>query len=65
MLDKRSYDISSEKTRKREIRGLLTTAKETKCENLSLITDFHRETIRQEGKTVRIVPAYEWMLAEP
>lgn len=60
-----SYDISSEKTRKREIRGLLTTAKETKCENLFLITDFHRETIRQEGKTVQIVPAYEWMLSEP
>ena len=58
------YDLSSEKTKKRELRGLLTAAKETKCENLFLITDFHRDTIQQEGKTVKIVPAYEWMLGE-
>ncbi|MBO5155782.1 MAG: hypothetical protein J6C05_01400 [Prevotella sp.] len=28
-----SYDISSEKTRKREINGLLLVSKQTKCEN--------------------------------
>jgi len=56
------YNISSEKTLKRELRGLLTAAKETKCENLFLITDFHRDTVQQEGKTVQILPAYEWML---
>ena len=67
------YNLSSEKTKKRELRGLLTAAKETKCEKLFLITDFHRDTIQQdfhrdtiqqEGKTVKIVPAYEWMLGE-
>lgn len=57
------YDLSSEKAKKRELRGLLTAAKETKCDNLFLITDFHRDTIQQEGKTVKVLPAYEWMLA--
>lgn len=56
------YDISSEKTLKRELRGLLTAAKETRCENLFLITDFRRDTVQQEGKTIQILPAYEWML---
>lgn len=58
------YDISSDKARKRELRGLLTAAKETKCDNLFLITDFHRDTIQQEGKTVKIMPAYEWLLTD-
>ena len=58
------YDLSSDKARKRELRGLLTAAKETKCDKLFLITDFHRDTIQQEGKTVKIMPAYEWMLGE-
>ena len=56
------YDFSSEKTKKRELRGLLTTAKETRCDNLFLITDFQRENIIQEGKSVKVIPAYEWML---
>ena len=56
------YDLSSDKARKRELRGLLTAAKETKCDKLFLITDFHRDTIQQEGKTIQVVPGYEWML---
>lgn len=33
-----SYDISNEKTRKREINGLLLANKQTKCKNLLLLT---------------------------
>lgn len=57
-----SYDISNEKTRKRELRGLLAAAKETFCNNLFLITDFHRETLFLHGRTIQILPAYEWLL---
>lgn len=56
-----SYDISNEKTRKREIRGLLAASKETKCNKLFLITDFHREETKIDGKIVYIIPAYEWL----
>lgn len=59
-----SYDISSEKTFNREVRGLLTTSRETRCDKLFLITDFQRDTLRKEGKTIKIIPAYEWMLGE-
>ena len=58
-----SYDISKEKTRKRELRGLLTASKETSCDNLYLITDFHREEISIENKTIQIIPAYDWLIS--
>ena len=57
-----SFDISKEKTRKRELRGLLTASAETNCNNLYLITDFQRETLTMEGKTIEIIPAYDWLI---
>lgn len=59
-----SYDISKEKTRKRELRGLLAASKETRCDNLFLITDFHREEVVVEGKQIKILPAYDWLLGQ-
>ena len=44
------------------MRGLLTASKETRCNNLYLITDFQREEVIVEDKTVHIVPAYEWLI---
>lgn len=57
-----SYDISKEKTRKRELRGLLAASKETRCDNLFLITDFHREEMVFEEKLIKILPAYDWLI---
>ena len=57
-----SYDISKEKTRKRELRGLLSASKETRCDNLFLITDFHREDVTIEDKLIKIIPAYDWLI---
>ena len=56
------YDLSSEKTRTREIYSLLTGAKATRCNNLYIITDFQSETITQDGKTIKVIPAHEWLL---
>lgn len=56
-----SYDISNAKTLKRELRGLLAASKETRCDNLYLITDFHREDITDDGKHIKIIPAYDWL----
>lgn len=57
-----SYDISKEKTRQREIRGLLAASKETRCDNLFLITDFHREEVSTDSKLIKILPAYDWLI---
>ena len=59
-----SYDISNEKTRKRELMGLEAASRETRCETLLLITDHEREEVTFKEKKIRIVPAYEWLLEE-
>ncbi len=55
-----SYDISAEKTRKREINGLLLAHRQTRCENLLLLTDHEYEDIIQNGLQIQIRPVYEW-----
>ncbi len=57
-----SYDISKEKTLKRELRGLMAASKATMCDNLYLITDTEYRTLKVDDKTVNIIPAYEWLL---
>ncbi|MDO5490700.1 MAG: ATP-binding protein [Bacteroidaceae bacterium] len=59
-----SYDISNEKTRKREIRGCIAGAKATQCDNLFLITDHESETIEQDGYTIQVIPVWEWLTRE-
>lgn len=56
------YDLSHEKTCRREFRGMLVASKETRCDSLFLITDFQREEVEIEGKKINIIPAYEWLL---
>lgn len=57
-----SYDISADKTRKREIKGLLLAARQTKCSNLLLLTDHESEVLEQDGYKIKIQPVYEWSL---
>ena len=56
------YDLSSEKTMSREIRGLLTAAKETKCTNLYILTDTWRDTVNKNGLEIKVIPTYDWLL---
>lgn len=55
-----AYDISSDKTRKRELNGLLLANKQTQCENLLLLTDHESADIEKEGHLISIRPVYEW-----
>ena len=57
-----SYDISSEKTCKREIKGLLLAATKTNCTDLLLLTDHEYADREEAGYTIRIRPVYEWSL---
>ena len=57
-----SYDIASPATRKREINGLIVGAKKTKCDKLTLITRHNQEQIVENGHTINIVPAYDWLV---
>lgn len=57
-----SYDISSPKTRKREIDGLLLAHKKTKCTNLLLLTDHEYSQITENKVDIKIQPVYDWVL---
>ena len=57
-----SYDISNQKVLKRETRGLLNASQKTGCDNLLLITDHDDEIMEIEGKRIRIIPAYSWLV---
>ena len=59
-----SYDISNEKTRKREIKGCIAGAKATKCDNIFLITDHESEVIEKDGYSIQVVPIWEWLTRE-
>lgn len=59
-----SYDISSDKTLKREVNGLLMAAAKTGCDNLLLITDHESRTMTIHGRKIVVQPAYQWCLAQ-
>ena len=59
-----SYDISKDTTRRREVRGCITAAKATMCNNLFLITDHESGTIEEEGYTIQVIPVWEWLTNE-
>lgn len=54
------YDISNERTLKRELSAITECAEELHCENLLIVT-FDTEDIRQyNGHTIQIVPFNKW-----
>ena len=55
-----SYDISAEKTRKRELKGLKAAAQMTGCKNLLLLTDHEYEDTAFDGFDIQIRPVHEW-----
>ena len=58
------YDMSKEKTRRREIAGCVSAAQATNCTEATIITLAHSETITLKGIIIRCVPAYEWLLED-
>lgn len=55
-----SYDIAAEKTRKREVKGLVLANKLTRCTNLLLLTDHDNDIIELDGLHIMVQPVYEW-----
>ncbi len=55
------YDISNEKTFKREKKGLLLASQKTNCNNLLIITDHDNAKLSENGKNISIIPAYAWL----
>ena len=59
-----SADISTPKTRERELRALRNGAKKFSCDKLLLLTLNDEDTIEQDGVTIKVMPAAQWFLEQ-
>lgn len=55
-------DIDDIKTEKREVKALLKVSKEIKCKNLLVITEDQEAEKKVEGKKIRFIPLWKWLL---
>lgn len=56
------YDITNEKTRKREVNSLLQGATKFHCSNLTILTFDEQETITEGDYTIQVKSASQWLL---
>ena len=54
------YDMTSEKTRKRELDALVEAAEELHCDKLLVITNDQQEDIEWKSKTISMIPSYKY-----
>ena len=52
-----------ETTRGREIEGILNASKETGCKDMTIVTSDQGYSISEDGNTIKVVPAWRWLLA--
>lgn len=58
-----TWNMDDEETRRREITGLTEAANATGCHNLLIITaDNNEEITLDDGRTIHVVPAWQWLL---
>ena len=50
------------KTRKREIDGIVEASRVTGCDSLIILTNNEEGEITEEGKTIKILPVWKWLL---
>lgn len=56
------WDLSDAETRQREINGLIEASVATGCNDLLIITSDATEEIQAQGRTIRVYPAWRWLL---
>lgn len=56
-----AQNISALKTRERELRALHQASEELKVANLTIITLDTKETIRESGSKIQVVPCRQWL----
>jgi predicted AAA+ superfamily ATPase len=57
-----TYTMQNDKTRKREIDGLIDAMNAYNLQSGLIITDDMEEEFTENGKTIKIIPAWKWLL---
>ena len=59
------FDVSSEKTRRRELSALFEVGRKINCKDLLMVTDHENGEETRDGMTVRLVDIATWLLEAP
>ena len=54
--------MSDKETRKREIDGIVEASRVTGCDSLIILTNNEEGEIAEEGKTIKVLPVWKWLL---
>ncbi len=55
------YDVSHYQTLNREIRSLIKSRNELNCSNLLIVTYDHEDTIKNDGRKIKLIPLHKWL----
>ena len=56
------YDTGNYDTKKREVSALLKSGKELKCRKLTVITDDYEALESADGRKIKFIPLWKWLL---
>lgn len=59
------YRLTDERIRNREFRSLIKASDELGCRNLTVITDDTDGAEEWDGRTIRLIPLWKWLLEKP
>ena len=57
-----TWSIADTSTKEREVSGIIEASKTTGCDNLLIVTKDEDAVLTQEGKTIQVVSAPNWLL---
>jgi len=58
-----TYTSGRDEIEKREIKSLIKASNELKCKDLSLITWDYEDELEIDGKTIKCIPLWKWLLS--
>jgi predicted AAA+ superfamily ATPase len=59
-----SYEMESQETREREIRGLVEAMKRLSLKEGTVVTSEQKELIKTEAGEINVIPLWQWLLGE-
>lgn len=57
-----SWSINNSETKAREVSGLLKASQATNCDDMTIITHDEEAILRHGDKSIKVVPAWKWLL---
>lgn len=56
------YDIKDEKTKEREVKALIKASNELKCNDLIVVTEYHKNEEKIDSKKIKFISLWDWLL---